>query len=85
MENQDREECQVWQGMSRREEMCCAGVSRDVLNKMVIWCDKVDRAYRDIPESLKSLLAANLGTGVTLLRHFSECNFATCTGRHGVA
>jgi hypothetical protein len=55
------------------------------VNEVVIWCDRLDRAYRDIPESLKSLLAANLGTGATLLRQFSECNFAMCKGRHGVA
>jgi hypothetical protein len=55
------------------------------VNEVVILCDRLDRAYREIPESLKSLLAANLETGATLLRQFSECNFAMCKGRHGVA
>ena len=70
---------------------CCAernvlcGRPSKVKQDTVMLCDRLDCAYRDIPESLESLLAASLGTGVTWLRHFSECNFATCEGRPGVA
>lgn len=29
-------------------------------DKVVVECDRLERAYRDIPESFESLLAANL-------------------------